>query len=72
MNENSSKPMRVVDPYYPAYIAVLVENIGVRKAKMSFAPAFMLGILAGAFIAFGGMFCTLTVTGAEWGYRVFR
>ena len=64
--------MRVVDPYSPADIAVLVENIGVRKAKMSFAPALMLGILAGAFIAFGGMFYTLTVTGAEWGYRVFR
>ena len=67
MNGNSSKPMRVVDPYSPADIAVLVDNIGVRKVKMSFAPALMLGILAGAFIAFGAMFYTLTVTDAEWG-----
>jgi formate/nitrite transporter len=67
MNGNSSKPMRVVDPYSPADIAVLVDNIGVRKVKMSFAPALMLGILAVAFIAFGAMFYTLTVTDAEWG-----
>ena len=67
MNENSSKPVRVVDPYSPAGIAVLVENIGVWKAKTSFALALMLGILAGAFIAFGAMFYTLTVNGAEWG-----
>ena len=66
MNENSSKPVRVVDPYSPVDIAVLVENIGVRKAKMSIALA-LLGILAGAFIAFGAMFYTLTVNGAEWG-----
>ena len=66
MNENSSKPVRVVDPYSPADNAVLVENIGVRKAKMSIALA-LLGILAGAFIPFGAMFYTLTVNGAEWG-----
>ena len=66
MNENSSKPVRVVDPYSPVDIAVLVENIGVRKAKMSIALA-LLGILAGAFIPLGAMFYTLTVNGAEWG-----
>ena len=54
MNENSSKPVRVVDPYSLADIAVLIKNIGVRKAKISFAWALMLGVLAGAFIAFGG------------------
>ena len=67
MKGKSSKPTLVVDLYAPAEIAVLVENIGVRKARMGFARALMLGILAGAFIAFGAMFYTMTVTGAEWG-----
>ena len=67
MKGKSSKLTLVVDPYAPAGIAVLVENIGVRKARMGFARALMLGILAGAFIAFGAMFYTMTVTGAEWG-----
>ena len=67
MKGKSSKPTLVVDLYAPAEIAVLVENIGVRKAMMSFAQTLMLGILADAFIAFGAMFFTMTVTGAEWG-----
>ncbi|MGB0551812.1 MAG: formate/nitrite transporter family protein [Alphaproteobacteria bacterium] len=72
MNEESIKPKHVVDLYAPAKIAVLVKNIGVRKARTSFAPALMLGILAGAFIAIGAMLYTMTVTGVEWGIGANR
>lgn len=68
MAENSQTQPRAVDPYSPAEIATLVENVGVKKAKLEFVPLLMLGVLAGAFIAFGSMFFTLTVTGADWGF----
>lgn len=51
-----------MDPYAPAQIAALVESNGVKKANMPFVPMLMLGILAGAYIALGGMFYTLTIT----------
>lgn len=61
-----------VEPYAlevvpPAHIAHLVENVGVKKALMPLVPMLTLGVLAGVFIAFGGMFYTLVVTGSELG-----
>lgn len=55
-------PAAGIDPYAPAQIAALVELNGVKKANFPFTPMLMLGILAGAYIALGGMFYTLTVT----------
>jgi len=55
------------DPYAPAEIAHLVENIGVRKANLPLLPLVVLGVLAGAFIAFGAMFYTLSITGSTLG-----
>ncbi len=56
-----------LDVVPPAHIAHLVENVGVKKAAMPLVPMLTLGILAGAFIAFGGMFYTLVITGSELG-----
>lgn len=56
----------------PARIASLVEDIAVRKAAMGFLQTLTLGVLAGAFIAFGAMFYTVTVTGSELGFGPTR
>lgn len=56
------------DPYSPPQIAVLVETTGVRKAELPLLQLATLGVLAGAFIAFGGMFFTQTITGQELGF----
>lgn len=50
------------DAYSPGEIAVRVEKAGVAKAGLAFLPMFVLALLAGAFIAFGGMLFTLVMT----------
>ena len=55
------------DAYKPAKIAELVENIGVTKATLPAVPTVMLGLMAGAFIAFGAMFYTLVMTNHDMG-----
>lgn len=60
------------DPYGPNEIAHLVENVGVRKANLPLLSLIVLGVLAGAFIAFGAMFFTMTVTGSSAGFGPTR
>ncbi len=55
------------DAYKPDQIAHLIENVGVHKANLPFLQLMTLGILAGAFISFGAMFYTMTITGSEFG-----
>ncbi len=55
------------DAYKPAKIAELVESIGVNKATLPTTPTIMLGLMAGAFIAFGAMFYTLVMTNHDMG-----
>lgn len=55
-------PEQNFDAYAPAKIAELVESIGVKKSALSAIPTLTLGLLAGAFIAFGAMFFTLVMT----------
>tara|TARA_R110002072_G_scaffold121550_1_gene255398 strand:- start:2438 stop:3295 length:858 start_codon:yes stop_codon:yes gene_type:complete len=50
------------DAYSPAQMARRVEVAGVAKAGLPFLPLFTLALLAGAFIAFGAMLFTLTMT----------
>lgn len=61
-----------LDVVTPARIAQLVEEVGIRKARLGFVQTLALGILAGAFIAFGAMFFTVVVTGSELGYGPTR
>lgn len=56
------------DAYSPAEIADRVENAGVAKASMPFLQTFVLSLLAGAFIAFGGMLYTLVMTNSGLGF----
>ena len=65
-DDQAAEPLQVSsspqDAYPPAQIALLVEQVGVRKATLPAVPMLALGLLAGAFIAFGAMFFTLVMT----------
>lgn len=50
------------DAYSPAQMAKRVETAGAAKAALPLLPLFTLAVLAGAFIAFGAMLFTLTMT----------
>jgi formate/nitrite transporter len=58
---------RGLDAYAPAEIAARIESEGVAKARLPALQTATLGFLAGAFIAFGAMFFTVTITGSTLG-----
>ena len=60
------------DAYTPPQMARLVEAVGVRKAQLSAIQTLTLGVLAGAFIAFGGMLFTLVMTDTSLGFGLAR
>lgn len=51
-----------LDAYAPAQIAMRVREAGVAKAAMPVLTMFALAVLAGAFIALGALFFTVTMT----------
>ncbi|NJO37735.1 MAG: formate/nitrite transporter family protein [Rhizobiales bacterium] len=57
-----------LDAYPPADVARLVEAVGIKKANTELVPTLALGVLAGAFIAFGAMLFTLVMTGNGLGF----
>ena len=61
---NSPPPYNGFDAYKPAQMAGLVERVGVEKVRLPVLKTATLGLLAGAFIAFGAMFYTLVMTGS--------
>ncbi len=52
----------LLDAYAPAQIAMRVREVGVTKAAMPVLTMFALAVLAGAFIALGALFYTITMT----------
>ena len=59
-----------LDALLPPEMARLAEEIGARKAAMDTPSKFALAVLAGAFIALGGVFATVALSGAgtaPWG-----
>jgi formate/nitrite transporter len=60
------------DAYPPAQIALLVAQVGIRKATLPAVQTLALGVLAGAFIAFGAMFFTLVMTDNPLGFGPSR
>ena len=52
----------LLDAYAPAQIAMRVREVGVTKAAMPVLTMFALAVLAGAFIALGALFFTITMT----------
>jgi formate/nitrite transporter len=61
-----------VDAYAPRQIAELVERAGVSKARLPLLQTLTLGVLGGAFIAFGAMYYTLAVTDHGMGFGPSR
>jgi formate transporter len=61
-----------MDSLLPAEMAIKAESIGVAKANMSMSKTLVLGILAGAFIAFGSIFFTTATTASTMSYGVTR
>lgn len=78
MNEMPSPESRsapephALDVVAPARIAMLVEEVGVRKCAMGLLQTLTLATLAGAFIALGALFYTVVVTGSELGFGPTR
>jgi formate transporter len=68
----SAHPMSGMDAFSPAEIAGLVETRGVAKAGAPFVTTFVLGVLAGAFIALGAVLATMIGTTSELGYGITR
>jgi formate/nitrite transporter len=64
--------MAGVDSFTPAEVAQLVETRGVAKARAAAVPTLVLGVVAGAFIALGGVLATLIGTGSELGFGPTR
>ncbi len=62
MTDGSRLERSVLDAYSPRQIAVLVEDVGVAKARLPAPQTEMLGLFAGAFIASGAMYYTLVMT----------
>ena len=60
------------DAYAPRQMASRVEAAGVAKANQTFLQTTVLGVLAGAFIAFGALFYTLTITESALGFGPTR
>jgi formate transporter len=58
--------------YSPQEIAERVESVGVAKAKLSLLSMVALGVLAGGFIAFGGLFYTVVVSDPALGFAAKR
>ena len=59
-----------LDALLPPQMAKRAEEIGVTKASMDAVTLLALAVLAGAFIALGGVFATVALAGAEtapWG-----
>lgn len=72
MSNNQQASGNHFDAYAPAEIAAMVEAIGVKKAGLSIQKTLVLSVLAGAFIAFGGMVFTVAITNAEMGFGPTR
>jgi formate transporter len=62
MDQQTATPISLLDAYAPAQIAMRVRDVGVTKATMPVLTMFALAILAGAFIALGALFFTITMT----------
>ena len=52
------------DPMPPPDIALKMEETGIKKAGQTGAMLFGLAVLGGAFVALGGLFATVTISGA--------
>jgi len=60
--QNNGNGMSSFDELLPPEMAAKAQTIGIRKANLDFTSTFALAVLAGAFIALGGIFYTVSQT----------
>jgi len=69
---NANSPTVGFDALLPAEMARKAEDVGIKKANLDFLSTFALAVLAGAFIALGAVFATIswttTATAIPWGW----
>jgi formate/nitrite transporter len=65
-------PETLIDAYSPQQIAERIERAGAAKARLPPLQTVTLGILAGAFIAFGAMYYTVVMTDYGLGFGPSR
>ncbi len=68
MNQTTQSQTNTFEAYAPPQVAARVEVAGVAKAALPTLQTLTLGVLAGAFIAFGAMFFTLVMTDSGLGF----
>jgi formate transporter len=61
-----------VDAHPPAAVAERAEAVGITKGKLNTLSTILLGILAGVFIGFGAMLCTMVTTDAGLGFGLTK
>lgn len=62
---SSDHPHAGIDALLPQEVAEKAEALGIQKARRDAVTLFVLGILAGAFIALGAMFATTVLAGSD-------
>lgn len=67
-----SSPPPSPDAFPPREIAQRAEELGVSKARADALTLLVLAILAGAFIALGGLFYSVVISGSQLGFGVTR
>ncbi len=70
MTERETEAIPRLDALLPPEMAERAEEIGVKKTSMDALSKFVLAVLAGAFVALGGVFATTALAGAgaaPWG-----
>jgi formate transporter len=60
--ENAAPAAPTFDELLPAEMAAKAQTLGIKKANMDFLSTFALAVLAGAFIALGCIFFTISQT----------
>jgi formate transporter len=60
--ENGTSATSTFDELLPAEMAAKAQSLGLKKANMDFLSTFALAIMAGAFIALGAIFFTISQT----------
>lgn len=68
MPEKAAEFRTLIDAYSPPQVALRVKEVGVAKANLPAVQTITLGLLAGAFIAFGAMFYTLVMSDNQLGF----
>ena len=66
------KAPHLTDAHPPKEIALIVEQLGVTKARTDTVTLLALAVLAGAFISLGALFFTVVVTDARLGFGLTR